>query len=108
MGAHSHHLGGGVGAQEDSVFRYKAGFSDRRHTFYTWRWVLRPEVYSDLCRTRAQWNAMNGFAPASVEYFPAYRCPTIPVAVEGLSGRRQHLSAADAEPELATSLACGE
>src|SRR5205807_6811097 len=36
-GARTYHLGGGVGAAEDSLFKYKAGFSDRTHTFSTFR-----------------------------------------------------------------------
>jgi hypothetical protein len=37
QGARFLHLGGGVGASEDSLFQYKAGFSHRRHTFATLR-----------------------------------------------------------------------
>src|ERR1043165_1391228 len=47
--AHVLHLGGGVGAKEDSLFHFKAGFSDRRHMFHTWRWVVVPEIYRQLC-----------------------------------------------------------
>src|SRR5207253_434222 len=35
VGARVLHFGGGVGARQDSVFNYKAGFSKRRHTFST-------------------------------------------------------------------------
>ena len=82
IGARVLHLGGGVGAQEDSVFRYKAGFSDRRHTFRTWRWIVRPEVYEELFAQAARWNAASGLCPASAGYFPAYRCPTVPAVHE--------------------------
>jgi hypothetical protein len=84
MGAHVFHLGGGVGAQRDSVFRYKAGFSNRQHTFRTWRWIIRPEVYEEVSASTARWNVANGLRVVSTGYFPAYRCPTVP-AVEELS-----------------------
>jgi hypothetical protein len=76
LGARVFHLGGGVGAQDDSVFRYKSGFSDRRHTFRTWRWVLQPDVYNSVCAATAQRNASTGLHAISADYFPAYRCPT--------------------------------
>lgn len=72
------HLGGGVGANADSLFQFKAGFSDRRHDFATWRWIIAPEVYGALGKERRGWNAERGFEPISPEYFPAYRCPAQP------------------------------
>ncbi len=77
LGARVFHLGGGVGAQQDSVFRYKAGFSDRRHTFRTWRWILRPDIYEQCCARATEKNVNNGLRAASDGYFPAYRGPTI-------------------------------
>jgi dTDP-4-amino-4,6-dideoxygalactose transaminase len=78
IGAHAFHLGGGVGAKEDSLFHYKAGFSDRRHDFATWRWVVAPEIYRELCERHARANQLQGLEPVSAEYFPTYRCPTVP------------------------------
>jgi CelD/BcsL family acetyltransferase involved in cellulose biosynthesis len=66
-GATVFHLGGGVGAREDSVFRYKAGFSDRRHTFRTWRWIVRPDVYAELARAASVADDDDG------RFFPVYR-----------------------------------
>jgi hypothetical protein len=60
IGARVFHLGGGVGAQEDSVFQYKGGFSDRRHNFATWRWVVAPEVYRWLCERWSRENELQG------------------------------------------------
>jgi pyridoxal phosphate-dependent aminotransferase EpsN len=80
IGAREFHLGGGVGAKEDTLFRYKAGFSERRHNFATWRWIVAPEVYSELCERRARMNVLQGLEPASADYFPAYRCSAIPRA----------------------------
>ena len=75
-GARSFHLGGGVGANADSLFRFKAGFSDRRHDFATWRWIIAPDVYDALAKERCRQNAACREEPISSEYFPAYRCPT--------------------------------
>src|SRR5260370_4503238 len=78
IGAHEFQFGGGVGAKEDSLFHYKAGLSDRRYDFATWRWVVAPETYRELCERQAQSNQLQGLEPASAEYFPTYRCPTVP------------------------------
>jgi hypothetical protein len=77
------HLGGGVGAAEDSLFAFKAGFSDRRHRFFAWRWVVEPDVYRQLCRE----SRLCGERQGAADYFPAYRCPPAPAAVAaGLPG----------------------
>ena len=76
-GAHAFHLGGGVGSKEDSLFRFKAGFSDRRHSFPTWRWVIAPDAYGGLCERSARRNLEQGAQWASADYFPQYRCPTV-------------------------------
>ena len=81
-GAQVLHLGGGRGARGDPLFQFKAGFSDRRHEFAIWRWVLLPDVYEQLCQEKARWNKRNGLKPVSSEYFPAYRCPTVPAQAE--------------------------
>jgi hypothetical protein len=73
------HLGGGVGGREDSLFHFKAGFSSRRHPFATWRWIVDPERYRELTDRKAIWNARHGVTCASPEFFPAYRCPAVPV-----------------------------
>jgi len=61
-GATVQHLGGGVGGVEDSLFRFKAAFSDRRHPFRTWRVVVDEQACARLT------------APGvDSGYFPAYR-----------------------------------
>ena len=72
------HLGGGVGAKADSLFHFKAGFSDRRHDFATWRWIIAPDVYRKLSEERQHWNKAQGLDPISAEYFPAYRGAAAP------------------------------
>jgi hypothetical protein len=72
--ARAFHLGGGVGGREDGVFYFKAGFSDLRHPFYTWRACCEPTVYERLV---AAWLEQNPGGSASTEYFPAYRQPKV-------------------------------
>jgi hypothetical protein len=62
-GAEVLHLGGGVGGAQDSLMLFKAGFSDRRHLFKTWRVVLDEQRYTEL----------SGKELGSTGFFPAYR-----------------------------------
>jgi hypothetical protein len=61
------HLGGGLGAEEDSLFQFKAGFSPETHTFKSWRAVLRPTSYAQRC-AKAGLSVRSG-----IGFFPAYR-----------------------------------
>lgn len=72
------HLGGGVGSNADSLFHFKSGFSDRRHQFSTWRWIVLPDQYEEVDRAKADWNRANNAKCVSPGYFPSYRCPTEP------------------------------
>jgi CelD/BcsL family acetyltransferase involved in cellulose biosynthesis len=65
------HLGGGVGGAEDSLFKFKAGFSKARTPFFTLRVVVNQAVYRALCRAKhpdADATELGGF-------FPLYRRP---------------------------------
>jgi dTDP-4-amino-4,6-dideoxygalactose transaminase len=86
IGARVFHLGGGVGSKEDSLFHHKAGFSDRRHDFTTWRFIVTPNIYRELCEQRIRMNELQGLEPTSAEYFPAYRCPTVPCEPAKVAG----------------------
>ncbi len=76
-GARVLHLGGGVCSHEDSLFQYKAGFSDRRHEFAVWRWVVDEAAYEEVCRMRGLSDG-RGAPCASGQYFPPYRRPRDP------------------------------
>jgi hypothetical protein len=65
------HLGGGVGGEDDSLLRYKAGFGPDRFEFRTIRAVLDQAAYEDA--TRAV-----GLDPGRT-FFPAYRTSAIGV-----------------------------
>jgi len=70
------HLGGGVGGRTDSLFHFKAGFSPRRHDFYTFRMVLDESKYAELNRL---WRDQHGEPELEPDeddsYFPLYRRP---------------------------------
>jgi lipid II:glycine glycyltransferase (peptidoglycan interpeptide bridge formation enzyme) len=64
------HLGGGVGAADDSLLHFKSGFSKLRGAFHTWRLIVDPEAYRELvAKSRAQ--AAQDEEPSG--YFPEYR-----------------------------------
>ena len=60
------HLGGGVGASDDSLFTFKSRFSNWRLPFHTWRVVVRPETYQQLTAERSP-------GTSDDDFFPAYR-----------------------------------
>lgn len=74
-GADVFHLGGGVGGREDSLFRFKSGFSDRFHVFRTWRWITDPDAYLTLVRQLERTTGRTGLADSA--YFPAYRAASL-------------------------------
>jgi len=74
-GARVLHLGGGAGSAEDSLFRFKSGFSKQRHEFVTWRFIVEEDEYADLIRQRAQFLAEDERGLLSSPFFPAYREP---------------------------------
>ena len=65
------HLGGGLGAGNDSLFYFKAGFSRLRKPFYTWRWIIDPRAYNTLVEGWVNRTAMKPDDESG--YFPAYR-----------------------------------
>ena len=67
-GAHVLNLGGGVGGSSDSLFNFKAGFSDLHKAF----WTLAPGPGSEVYR-RVALNAGHPQVELESGYFPAYR-----------------------------------
>lgn len=43
------HLGGGVGGQQDALYKFKKGFSADEYAFYTVRLIINSTVYRQLC-----------------------------------------------------------
>ena len=67
------HLGGGVGAAEDSLFNFKAGFSQKRHAFSCWKWVVNEGAYDEIASSVREHQRLAGLRPSASNYFPAYR-----------------------------------
>ncbi len=70
------HLGGGRGGAEDSLFDFKASFSDLHRSFYTHRLVVDEREYRDLVAARESLEPLSLNEP----YFPAWRKPLSLVA----------------------------
>ena len=62
-------LGGGLGSREDSLFRFKSGFSKDFRAFKTWKYIVDKEAY----RARTYDVLGKDFDFSTIDYFPAYR-----------------------------------
>jgi len=62
-------LGGGLGAQEDSLFRFKSLFSKEFKEFKLWKYVVNQKVYDDLVDKNTSFNDRT----LNPNFFPAYR-----------------------------------
>lgn len=67
MGMEFFNLGGGLGFKEDSLFSWKAGFSDLFLKFNSWRYIADPEQYIRLTTERGL------DVDSDVDFFPLYR-----------------------------------
>jgi len=61
------HLGGGVGGADDSLFHFKAQFSDLRFLFKTWRYIHNESIFNRLVSEK-----YHNPVPYS-SFFPLYR-----------------------------------
>lgn len=65
LGMESLHLGGGVGgSDEDSLFKFKSGFSDKQCEFKVWQYITDIIKYNELSKDIADKNS---------NFFPLYR-----------------------------------
>ncbi|HWJ29535.1 MAG TPA: hypothetical protein VNS32_23555 [Flavisolibacter sp.] len=63
------HLGGGVnGTDTDSLFQFKAGFSDYTFHYQIWKFIVDEKVYHHLVTRKAKQKQLNN------NFFPLYRC----------------------------------
>jgi hypothetical protein len=67
------HLGGGVGSAKDSLYHFKAGFSQQRHTFLVMRLIIDAEKYFNLVQLRAKELKKAPEVFYQSNFFPAYR-----------------------------------
>ena len=73
-------LGGGKGSKEDSLFRFKSGFSKDYQTFKIWKHIVDQETYEKLTHQ----NLLDRASPVNekISYFQAYRYKTKRVETE--------------------------
>ena len=73
-GFRKYHLGGGVGAsEEDSLFRFKAGFSPLRATLFSYGIVHHEAMYRELCELKTRHEIATAGAASGSGFFPTYR-----------------------------------
>lgn len=65
------HLGGGVNSKEDSLYRFKKGFSPIKNQFTTLRIIHDQQRYNNLNYVALQENDQTEFDDK--DYFPLYR-----------------------------------
>ncbi len=63
------HIGGGVGASEDALYRFKSGFSKQRHHFWILKLISDFSTYEHLVALKEK----NLGEPLTSNFFPAYR-----------------------------------
>ncbi len=73
-------LGGGVANKEDSLFRFKQGFSEDVRPFNVWRYIVNRGVYKELVRQKDAVHCAFSSRPCN-DFFPCYRCES-PVLVK--------------------------
>lgn len=64
-------LGGGRGSHEDSLFRFKSGFSKEFKEFKIWKYIVNECVYSEL--VEHHFEDYSDLNLENVSFFPAYR-----------------------------------
>jgi lipid II:glycine glycyltransferase (peptidoglycan interpeptide bridge formation enzyme) len=69
-------LGGGVGNQEDSLFRFKSGFSKDFKDFMLWKFVVDENVYNELVQ-RFKSGVCERISSKCNDFFPCYRCELV-------------------------------
>jgi serine/alanine adding enzyme len=70
----AYHLGGGVSrTADDSLFRFKAGFSRSRALLYTYFCIQDRNAYEELCARKRQFERATTGAEMSSGFLPLYR-----------------------------------
>jgi hypothetical protein len=66
------HLGGGAGSKEDSLYKFKAGFSKVNKRFSVLKVVVNKDRYEKICSACMQHSKKNGLEINNL-FFPIYR-----------------------------------
>lgn len=73
-------LGGGKGGvTEDSLFKFKAGFSNDFRLFKLWKFIANEKIYNQLVRQKKPNGCSVAKTKVCSEYFPCYRCNKIDI-----------------------------
>ena len=64
------HLGGGVGGQQDALYKFKKGFAANDYSFYTVRLITNNTIYRNLC---SDLNFTEAEIDNISDFFPLYR-----------------------------------
>lgn len=72
-GAEVVHLGGGVGAKDDSLLHFKVGFGREERVYSTVHLTPNKEA---LASAEAAWRDLHGGRPPEPGFFPPYRSPS--------------------------------
>jgi lipid II:glycine glycyltransferase (peptidoglycan interpeptide bridge formation enzyme) len=65
------HLGGGLGASQDSLFHFKAGFSAERRDFFTYRLIIDELKYQACLDSWQKLQPDDSYSAG--DFFPGYR-----------------------------------
>jgi len=71
-GADVLHLGGGVGARDDSLLQFKSGFGGKLTPYRTFHWVCNRELVD---KADEAWRGLAGQPASMPTFFPLYRAP---------------------------------
>lgn len=66
-------LGGGLGGNQDSLYHFKAGFSDQVRPFITMKTIVNEDIYNRLTYLRAESLGITIPVALGTSFFPAYR-----------------------------------
>ena len=66
-------LGGGLSGNRDSLYHFKAGFSDRTQSFATLETIVNPKLYDRLIAQKAESLGIMTSELTNTSFFPAYR-----------------------------------
>ena len=74
QGFSRYHLGGGVSSsQEDSLLRFKSGFSGQRAILYTYGRIHHQSTYEYLCQLKRKHEIETMGTVIESDYLPLYR-----------------------------------
>lgn len=78
-GNRTFHLGGGLGAAQDSLYNFKAGFANQIHSFSTMRLIINEAQYLSWVALKAQQLNQTQEHLLNTNFFPAYRIAEDPI-----------------------------